>query len=231
MNSELSGWLNIDKPLGYSSAKVVAIIKRMLKVKKVGHGGTLDPLATGVLPICINKATKTTEKMMSFEKEYLFEVTFGESRTTYDAEGDVIETSDKIPTEKDILNIVPRFVGNIMQFPPVFSALKVGGKRACDLVRENKKVELEARLVKVCELKFLGFLSEKVARFQVKCGKGFYVRSLAVDLAKALGSVGYVSYLRRLSVGCFNQNNILSLSDVENIIKNDNILINKLLQL
>lgn len=230
MHSELNGWLNIDKPFGYSSAKVVAIVKRMLKVRKVGHGGTLDPLATGVLPICINKATKTTEKMMSFEKEYLFEITFGEFRTTYDAEGDVIEVNDKIPTEKEILNILPKFIGDISQFPPIFSALKIGGKRACDLARENKKVELEARLVKVYELKFLGFDSEKIAKFQVKCGKGFYVRSLAIDLAKALKTVGYVSYLRRLSVGCFNQNNIITLDELKNIVESGNIF-NTLLQL
>lgn len=220
MHNELNGWLNIDKPFGYSSAKVVAIVKKMLKVKKVGHGGTLDPLATGVLPICINNATKTTEKMMSFEKEYLFEITFGEARTTYDAEGEITERNSKIPTEIEILNILPEFIGDILQFPPVFSALKIGGRRACDLARENKKVELEARLVKVYELKFLGFNSIKTAKFRVKCGKGFYVRSLAIDLSKALNTVGYVSYLRRLSVGCFNQDNIIALNKLEDDIKN-----------
>lgn len=231
MQTELNGWLNIDKPLGYSSAKVVAIVKKILKAKKVGHGGTLDPLATGVLPICLNKATKTTEKMMSFEKEYLFEITFGEFRDTYDAEGKVIEKNDKIPAEKEILNIIPNFIGDILQVPPVFSAIKVGGKRACDLVRCNKNVELEARKVKVYSLNFLGFTSEKTAKFQVKCGKGFYVRSLAVDLAKALNTIGYVSFLRRLSVGCFNQNNIITLEKLEEIAKNSGNIFNILLQL
>ncbi|MDD2839920.1 MAG: tRNA pseudouridine(55) synthase TruB [Rickettsiales bacterium] len=231
MQDELNGWLNVDKPFGYSSAKVVAIIKRMLRVKKVGHGGTLDPLATGVLPICLNKATKTTEKMMSFEKEYLFEITFGESRTTYDAEGEIVEKSDKIPTEKEILDIIPIFIGDLLQLPPIFSAIKVGGKRACDLARDNKKVELESRKVKVYELKFLGFNSEKTAQFQVKCGKGFYVRSLANDLSINLNTVGYISYLRRLSIGSFNQNNILRLEEIKNIAENNSKLSDKLLQL
>ncbi|HSQ98193.1 MAG TPA: tRNA pseudouridine(55) synthase TruB [Rickettsiales bacterium] len=231
MQDELNGWLNIDKPLGYSSAKVVAIIKRLLKVKKVGHGGTLDPLATGVLPICINKATKTTEKIMSFEKEYLFDITFGEARTTCDAEGEIIETNNKIPTEKEILNILSKFIGNIMQTPPIFSAIKVDGKRAYDLARNGKDVELKAREVKVYKLEFLGFKSKNTAQFKVKCGKGFYVRSLAIDLSRALDTVGYISYLRRLSVGIFDQTNILNISYIEDIIKNGGTIRDNLLQL
>lgn len=214
-NKELNGWLNIDKPLGYSSAKVVAIIKRILKAKKVGHGGTLDPLATGVLPICINKATKTTEKMMGFDKEYLFNITFGESRTTCDAEGEIVEKSTKTPSEKEILEILPKFIGNIKQIPPIFSAIKVDGQRAYDLARNGKEFELKPRDVIVHNLNFLGFVSENTGQFSVKCGKGFYVRSVAVDISKSLGTVGYISYLRRLSVGIFNQENILTIEQVE----------------
>ena len=223
MQNELNGWLNIDKPLGYSSAKVVAIIKKILNVKKVGHGGTLDPLATGVLPICINKATKTTEKTMSFTKKYLFEITFGEGRATCDAEGEIIEKSNKIPTEKEIIDVLPKFIGNIQQTPPIFSAIKVNGKRAYDLARSGQNVELKSRQVVVYDLKFLGFTSSKSAKFEVECGKGFYVRSIAVDLSKALNTCGYISYLRRLEVGCFNQLNILTLEEVENICKNGKI--------
>lgn len=230
MEKELNGWLNIDKPINYSSAKVVAIIKRILNVKKVGHGGTLDPLATGVLPIAINKATKTAEKMMNFDKEYLFEITFGELRTTCDAEGEVIETNSKIPTSDEIINILPKFIGNIKQIPPVYSAIKVNGKRAYDLARSNVAVELKERDVKVYELKFLGFTNEKTAKFSVKCGKGFYVRSLAVDLSKAVGTLGYISYLRRLSVGLFNENNILTIEKVKEL-KESGLLEKNLLQI
>lgn len=217
---EINGWLNIDKPYGFSSAKVVAIVKKLLKAKKVGHGGTLDPLASGVLPICINKATKTTEKTMNFSKEYFFNITFGEERTTADAEGEVIKTSNIIPTENEIKNILNNFIGEIQQTPPIYSAIKVNGKRAYDLARNNQNVELQARLVKVFELNFLGFENEKTAKFSVKCGKGFYIRSLAVDISKALNTVGYVSYLRRTEVGIFNKDNMITLEKLKEIYDN-----------
>lgn len=217
---EINGWLNIDKPYGFSSAKVVAIVKKLLKAKKVGHGGTLDPLASGVLPICINKATKTTEKTMNFSKEYFFNITFGEERTTADAEGEVIKTSNIIPIENEIRNILNNFIGEIQQTPPIYSAIKVNGKRAYDLARNNQNVELQARLVKVFELNFLGFENEKTAKFSVKCGKGFYIRSLAVDISKALNTVGYVSYLRRTEVGVFNRDNMITLEKLKEIYDN-----------
>lgn len=220
---EINGWLNIDKPYGYSSAKVVAIVKKLLKAKKVGHGGTLDPLATGVLPICINKATKTTEKTMNFSKEYFFNITFGEERTTADAEGEVIKTSNITPTENNIKNILNNFIGKIQQTPPIYSAIKVNGKRAYDLARNNQNVELQARLVKVFELNFLGFENEKTAKFSVKCGKGFYIRSLAVDISKALNTVGYVSYLRRMEVGVFNKDNMITLEKLKTIYENNEL--------
>ncbi len=220
---EINGWLNIDKPYGFSSAKVVAIVKRLLKAKKVGHGGTLDPLASGVLPICINKATKTTEKTMNFSKEYFFNITFGEERTTADAEGEVIKTSNTIPTENEIKNILNKFIGEIQQTPPIYSAIKVNGKRAYDLARNNQNVELQARLVKVFELNFLGFENEKTAKFSVKCGKGFYIRSLAVDISKALNTVGYVSYLRRTEVGIFNKDNMITLEKLKTIYENNEL--------
>ena len=220
---EINGWLNIDKPYGFSSAKVVAIVKKLLKAKKVGHGGTLDPLASGVLPICINKATKTTEKTMNFSKEYFFNITFGEERTTADAEGEVIKTSNTIPTENEIKNILNNFIGEIQQTPPIYSAIKVNGKRAYDLARNNQNVELQARLVKVFELNFLGFENEKTAKFSVKCGKGFYIRSLAVDISKALNTVGYVSYLRRTEVGIFNKDNMITLEKLKTIYENNEL--------
>lgn len=217
-NNKLNGWLNIDKPIGYSSAKIVTIVKSLTKSKKVGHGGTLDPLATGVLPICINKATKTTEKMINFSKEYIFHVTFGESRTTGDAEGEIISKNEKIPNENEILKILPLFIGNIKQKPPIFSALKINGKRAYDLAREGKSFELKERDVVVYDLKLIDFDLKNTAKFSVKCGKGFYVRSIGFDIAKALNTDGYISYLRRTSVGIFNESNILSLNEFEKII-------------
>ena len=218
MEKDLSGWLNIDKPINYSSAKVVAIVKKIINAKKVGHGGTLDPLATGVLPICLNKATKTTEKMMNFDKEYLFNITFGELRSTADAEGEVLETNNKIPTEEEILKTIPKFIGSIKQTPPIFSAIKVDGKRAYNLARDGKSFELTARDVVVLDLKFSNFINTTTAQFIVKCKKGFYVRSLAVDLAKELNTVGYISLLRRNSVGPFNQENIIKLEKLREIV-------------
>ena len=217
-HTEINGWINIDKPINYSSAKIVAIIKKLLKAKKVGHGGTLDPLASGVLPICINKATKTTEKMMGFKKEYLFNKTFGESRTTGDAEGEIVEKSDIIPTKEQIINILPQFIGNIKQTPPIFSAIKVNGKRAYELARNDMDVILKERDVFVEKLEFMGFVSNDTAQFKVKCGKGFYVRSIGTGLSKALNTFGYISYLRRLSVGPFNQDNIMTIEDIKNSI-------------
>lgn len=220
-NMEINGWLNIDKPYTFSSAKVVAIVKKILKAKKVGHGGTLDPLASGVLPICVNKATKTTEKIMNFKKEYLFDITFGENRTTADAEGEITETSNIIPVESEIKNILKNFVGEIKQTPPIYSAIKINGKRAYELARNNQEINLKERTVNVYNLSFLGFKNNKTASFLVKCGKGFYVRSLAVDISKLLNTVGYISYLRRETVGIFDQKNILTLEKLEDIVKNN----------
>ncbi len=230
-NLEINGWLNIDKSLNYSSAKVVAIVKRILKAKKVGHGGTLDPLATGVLPICINKATKTTEKIMGFHKKYSFDITFGETRTTADAEGEILEKNDKIPTEEEIKNILNNFIGKISQTPPIYSAIKVNGKRAYDLARDNKEVKLEPRIVEVFEFNYLGFKNQNTESFSVKCGKGFYIRSLGVDLAKSANSLGYISYLRRDEVGIFNQENIIKLEELEKIVnENKEELLKKIIQ-
>jgi len=223
VQEEINGWLNIDKPLEYSSAKVVAIVKKLLKVKKVGHGGTLDPLATGVLPIAINKATKTTEKMMSFNKSYTFDITFGEERTTGDAEGKILSVNPKTPTEKEIIEKISNFTGIIKQIPPIFSALKVNGKRAYELARSGEKFELKEWEVRVLDLKFIGFKNNNTATLYVECGKGFYVRSLAIDISKSLETVGYISYLRRESVGIFDQSNILKLEKVENLAQNNQI--------
>jgi tRNA pseudouridine55 synthase len=211
--NNISGWLNIYKHKNYSSAKVVAILKKKLQVRKIGHGGTLDPLAVGVLPICINNATKQTEQIMNCHKEYLFNIKFCETRTTGDEEGEIIMTNNFIPQEQDILKQIPNFIGKIKQTPHKYSAIKINGKRAYQLAREGKTFEIKEREVEVLDLKFNDFVNEKEIQFLVKCGKGFYVRSFSEDFAKSLGALGYTSYLERISVGVFKKENSKTIDD------------------
>lgn len=201
--TDAGGWLNLNKPLGWTSTSVVALIKRISAAKKVGHGGTLDPLASGVLPIAINGATKQTESLMDHRKKYEFDVTFGETRTTGDAEGEIEGKSDFIPSADEIRSILDKFSGVIEQVPPLYSALKIGGRRACDLARKGQIVELKPRRISIYSLEFLGFVGEKTASFRTECGRGCYIRSLAVDMARQVGALGYVSKLTRVAVGDF----------------------------
>jgi tRNA pseudouridine55 synthase len=212
----MNGWLNINKPSGLSSAKVVAIIKSHLKAKKVGHGGTLDPLAVGILPICIGNATKETEKMMNFKKEYLFTIKFGETRSTGDQEGEILEKNNFIPTIDDILQKIPDFIGEINQTPPPFSAIKINGQRAYKLARSGQTFTLKTRKVMVYSLKFIAWQTPSDAQFLIECGKGFYVRSFATDFAKSLGCLAYISYLERTALGPFNKSNCQELNDITN---------------
>lgn len=200
----MDGWVVVDKPYGMSSAHAVAKIKRLFKAKKAGHGGTLDPLATGVLPIALGEATKTLSYILDGKKSYRFEVTWGEARSTDDSEGIVIHTSDKRPLEEDILNALPLFTGFIEQIPPAYSALKVEGKRAYALAREGVEVTLPSRKVELLSFNLIKANSDS-ALFEVMCSKGTYVRSLARDLALHLGTYGYVSSLRRLMAGPFHE--------------------------
>lgn len=196
-------WLNIHKPAGYSSAKVVAIVKRFTKAKKVGHGGTLDPFATGVLPIALNRATKTSQKMMDCEKKYYFKITWGEFRDSDDIDGKTIEVSDNRPKAIEIVNILPCFVGSIRQQPSKFSAIKINGKRAYELARKDVEFEIGFRDVDIFSLKMLS-CNETFGEFEVECSKGTYVRSLARDICKKAGACGYVSELIRQKVGNFH---------------------------
>ncbi|MDR0423090.1 MAG: tRNA pseudouridine(55) synthase TruB [Rickettsiales bacterium] len=211
---ELDGWLNVYKPKSFSSAGIVSILKRKLRVKKMGHGGTLDPLAVGVLPICIGKATKQTELVMNCHKEYLFNIKFGIKKSTADEEGEIIETSDFIPKEGEILKRIPEFVGIIKQTPPAFSAIKVNGKRAYQLAREGKSFVLKERDVEILDLIFKGWVASNEIQLLVKCGKGFYVRSFSEDFAKSLGALGYTSYLERVSVGIFKKESALEIDNI-----------------
>ena len=217
----LDGWLIIDKPLGRSSAQIVGRIKYLIKQTgvrlKVGHGGTLDPLATGVLPIAIGEATKTVAYVMDGSKAYRFTLKWGEARDTDDGEGEIIGTSDKRPTEQEITAALSSFIGEISQMPPKYSAIKVSGQRAYALARADKEVTLEPRLVRIEQL-ILRQHDLETATFDVICGKGTYIRALARDLALLLGTVGHVSELRRTMAGPFEEKAAISLDKVESLV-------------
>ena len=207
-------WLNIDKTKGYSSAKVVSIVKRILKVKKVGHAGTLDPIATGVLPIAINKATKVIDYVQAEEKEYYAEIKWGEKRDSDDIEGKIKSFAIKRPSNLEIFSIISSFLGQIEQTPPEFSAIKVDGKRSYKLARAGEKVILKSRLIRIKEIRLI-FNNDKKVGFFIRCSKGTYIRSFARDLAEKLGSFGYISNLRRLKVGNFCCHKTISLDKLK----------------
>ncbi|MHC8507962.1 MAG: tRNA pseudouridine(55) synthase TruB [Rhodospirillales bacterium] len=207
----ISGWLVIDKPSGMTSAQVVARVRGMTGAAKAGHGGTLDPMATGVLPIALGEATKTVSYVMDGEKRYRFTLTFGEARDTDDAEGEVTEISAHRPDDAAVRAVIPRFTGVIEQVPPAYSAIKVGGRRAYDLARRNEAPELAPRPVDIKALHLTDRPGPDTAVFECVCGKGAYIRALARDMARALGSVGHVSALRRAAVGPFDEKDAISL--------------------
>lgn len=209
----INGWLNIDKPAGLSSAAVVARVKYATGARKAGHGGTLDPLATGVLPIALGEATKTVAYVMDGTKAYRFSVRWGEARSTDDLEGEVIETSATRPGAADIKAVLSEFEGEIDQIPPVYSAIKVAGRRAYRLSREGNPPELAPRKVRIERLTLLND-GPDWAEFEVECGKGTYVRSLARDLARRLGSVGHIFALRRTRAAGFLEKTAISLDYV-----------------
>lgn len=217
-----SGWLIIDKPLGMTSNQVLGRVKRLYretygvkKPPKMGFSGTLDPLASGVLPIALGEALKTMSFMTFSQKEYTFQIAFGKRTQTEDAEGDVIETSPHRPTRDDILNILPSFTGEIQQTPPIYSALKVDGKRAYDLARKGEVVTLKSRTVTIDALTLLQVDDADHATFHVVCSAGTYIRSLGRDVAHALGTVGHLSSLRRNRVGFFCENHTITLENLE----------------
>jgi tRNA pseudouridine55 synthase len=203
-------WLNVDKPIGLSSARVVAIIKRVSGANKVGHGGTLDPFASGILPIALNRATKTSELLMSAKKKYLFRILWGEFRDSDDVEGKIIESSFARPTTQQIISALPFFIGKIKQVPSRFSAIKINGQRAYDLARKNIEFEIKEREVEIFSIKLI-FNSSEYGEFEIECSKGTYVRSIARDICKKTKVCGYVSKLTRLAVGLFSYEKRISL--------------------
>jgi len=213
--NKIDGWVVLDKPLGMGSTTAVGRVRWLFSAEKAGHGGTLDPLATGVLPIALGEATKTVPFVMDGRKEYRFTLRFGEARSTDDGEGEVIATSDARPADEAIRQALPRFLGDIEQMPPAFSALKIDGRRAYDLARAGETVKLEPRTVRVERLALLGRPDPDHAEFVVGCGKGTYIRSLGRDLALVLGTVGHLSALRRTVAGPFREAAAISLPKLE----------------
>ena len=210
------GWVVLDKPLNMTSTQAVGKTRWLYTAQKAGHAGTLDPLATGILPIALGEATKTVPFTMDADKDYQFTVTWGENTDSWDAEGAVTETSDIRPSRQDIEAVLPEFIGDIEQIPPKYSAIKVDGKRAYDLMRDGKYVELKSRSVFIERLNITDCNADSVT-LEMTCGKGTYVRSLARDLAARLGTCGHVTYLRRTRVGPFTLDASFSLDVLENL--------------
>lgn len=213
----VSGWVILDKPKGMGSTEAVSKIKWLFNAEKAGHAGTLDPLASGMLPIALGEATKTVPYVMDGTKVYQFNVAWGEERNTDDLEGEVTKTSDKRPTREEILAVLPQYVGVIMQTPPQFSAIKINGNRAYDLAREGEKIEIPAREVEIDSLELIDITPEGHAVFEIECGKGTYVRSLARDIGRKLGCYGYIAELRRIEVSPFTEDDFVELSELERV--------------
>ena len=211
----IHGWVNLDKPEGVTSTQAVAIVQRVFQAQKAGHGGTLDPLASGILPIALGEATKTVPYVMDASKTYRITVRWGEERSTDDREGAVTSTAPHRPDRAAIEAALPRFIGCIEQIPPAFSAIKVAGKRAYDLARSGEVVDLKPRPVQIEAIVLEALPDADHAVLRITSGKGVYMRSLARDLARALGTVGHVSDLRRLSCGPFREETAISLDKLQ----------------
>ena len=214
---DVHGWVILDKPVGMTSTHAVSIIKRLFTARRAGHAGTLDPLASGILPLALGEATKTVPFVMDGRKRYRFTVRWGEERDTDDAEGRVVATSDQRPVEDAINACLPAFTGTIAQVPPKFSAIKIEGERAYDLAREGQDVALEARPVQIHGLALVELPDPDHAVFEAETGKGTYVRALARDIGRVLGCLGHVSALRRNQVGPFDENDMISLAELEGL--------------
>lgn len=203
--SPVHGWFVLDKPVNMTSTQAVGIIRRVFNAQKAGHSGTLDPLATGILPIALGEATKTVSFAVDGEKAYRFTVRWGAETETDDTEGAVTKTSDQSPDRASIEALLPQFHGEIMQVPPAYSAIKVDGARAYDLARDGETVVLEARPVFIDSLQLIDTPDATTSVFEARCGKGTYVRALARDMGRLLGCYGHVIALRRTRVGPFDE--------------------------
>jgi tRNA pseudouridine55 synthase len=212
---DVHGWVVLDKPVGMTSTHAVSVVKRLFSAKRCGHAGTLDPLASGALPIAMGEATKTVPFVMDGRKLYRFTVEWGQERDTDDAEGRVVAQSDRRPTPDQIRAVLPSYIGTIQQVPPQYSAIKIEGERAYDLARDGQTVELKAREVEIARLELIDVPDANHAVLEAECGKGTYVRSLARDIGRQLGCYGYVSALRRTAVGPFSEETMILLEQLE----------------
>ena len=213
---KISGWIALDKPYGMSSTQAVGKVRYLLNADKAGHGGTLDPLASGLLPIALGEATKTVQWAMDGRKVYQFTAAWGSETATDDLEGEVTKCSDLRPTREAIEALLPIFLGKIMQAPPAYSAIKIDGERAYDLARAGEAPEMQEREVHVESLKLLEAAADS-ASFEISCGKGTYIRSLARDMGRALGCLAHVSILRRTQVGGLKPEQMISLEMIETL--------------
>lgn len=227
-NASLFGFLNIYKPKGLTSHDVVARLRKITKVRQIGHTGTLDPFATGVLPICIGKATRLIE-YLDDDKEYLATVQFGKNTATYDLEGEITATFDKKVTEEDVKNALKDFEGEISQIPPIYSAIKVNGKKLYDYARQGQDIEIKPRKVTISKIELKEFdKTSQSAKITVACSKGTYIRSIAYDLGAKLGCGGYLTALERTKAGKFQLNTAIKLEDLTEVSQIVENLINPL---
>ena len=211
----ISGWVVLDKPVGMGSTEAVSKIKWLFQAEKAGHAGTLDPLASGMLPIALGEATKTVPYVQDGAKIYRFTVAWGEERSTDDLEGPVTKSSDQRPAEAEIRALLPKYTGVIMQTPPQFSAIKIAGERAYDLAREGETVDIPAREVEIGRLRHHRASRRRHTVFEIECGKGTYVRSLARDMGRDLGCFGHIAELRRIEVDPFTPEDFVTIAELE----------------
>ncbi|AZO09896.1 MULTISPECIES: tRNA pseudouridine(55) synthase TruB [unclassified Mesorhizobium] len=210
----VSGWVVLDKPVGMGSTEAVSKIKWLFQAEKAGHAGTLDPLASGMLPIALGEATKTVPYVQDGAKVYRFTVAWGEERSTDDLEGPVTNSSDNRPAEAEVRVLLPKYTGVIMQTPPQFSAIKIAGERAYDLAREGETVDIPAREIEIGRLELIEHTGDRSV-FEVECGKGTYVRSLARDMGRDLGCFGHIAELRRVEVEPFTADDFVTVAELE----------------
>jgi len=224
----LFGFVNIYKPVGMTSHDVVSRLRKVTKIKQIGHTGTLDPFAEGVLPVSIGKSTRLIE-YLNDDKEYLATVQFGKNTTTYDVEGDIVECFDKKVSPQDVVGILDKFRGEIEQLPPIYSAIKVGGKKLYDYARQGQSVEIKPRKIFISKIELESFDEvQQCAVIRIACSKGTYIRSIAYDMGKYLGCGGYLTNLIRTKAGKFVVENSVALDSLQDISDVDNVLINPL---
>ncbi len=211
----INGWVVLDKPAGMTSTQAVGKVRWLFQAQKAGHAGTLDPLATGILPIALGEATKTVPYAVDGQKAYRFTVRWGIETDTDDAEGQVVERSELRPARAAIEALLPSFIGEVLQTPPAFSAIKIDGQRAYDLARQGEVVKLEARPVQIDRLELVDMPDDDTSVFEAECGRGTYVRAIARDIGRTLGCLGHVTALRRTRVGPFEEATAVAIEDLE----------------